>query len=134
MRVVDLTLQWIWSLAGVSAQRSGYDKGLFAWLRERMHKKARKEIRMCLLEIQPEGGKYGRFLTFWINEQSMQCSASLNQGIEEADIIWVYLQDPLSSDNRQTLKRMLEKARSGAPVMNHLLMRLHIWRKKYLYF
>ena len=83
---MDLALQWIWPLSGVPPQRIGYDRGLLTWLREKRHRKAKKEIHICFLEVQPAGGKFGRFMTYWINERSIHCSASLNRRIGEADI------------------------------------------------
>ncbi len=119
MRAADLTLQWTWYLLGIPTERIGYDKGMLTWLREKRHRKAKKEMHICLLEVQPAGGKFGRFLTYWINERSIRCSASLNRGIEDADIIWVYSQDPLSSASIKKLTNVLGKARRGTPVMNH---------------
>jgi hypothetical protein len=72
-----------------------------------------------LLEYHPKGGKFGKFMTFWINEKSTVCSASLNERIEKADIAWVFSQDPLPDDIKEKLFQTLKKAKAGIPIINH---------------
>ena len=118
-RIKDNLLQWLWFAPGVDTARIGYDKGLLTWLRVKRHKKLRRKIHICLLEVLPKGGKFGRFTAFWINERSRICTASVNERIEDADIVWTYSQDPLPNDVKQELLRMLKRARPGTPVINH---------------
>jgi hypothetical protein len=79
MRSADLTLQRTWFLLGIPPERIGHDKGVLTWLREERHRKAKKEMHICLQEVQAAGGKFSRFLTYWINERSIRCSACLNR-------------------------------------------------------
>lgn len=118
-RLKDHIVQWLWFFFGVKKDRIGYDKGLLTWQRESRHRGLRRKVRICLLEVPPKEGKFGRFTAFWINERSRICSASLNEGIGDADVVWVYSQDPLSSHRKEELLHMVEKAKEGTPVINH---------------
>jgi len=118
-RLQDNMIQWLWFAFNVNKERIGYDKGLLTWLRAAGHKKLRRHIHICLLDIYPAGGKFGKFTRFWINERSRICKATLNEGMEDADIIWIFSQDPLPPDIKKELLLMINKARHGAPVINH---------------
>jgi hypothetical protein len=118
-RLKDNTVQWLWFLFGVQPGRIGFDKGLLTWIKERRHRNTRKKTHICLLDVYPKGGKFGRFTAFWINERSRVCSASVNEGIEDADIVWIYSQDPLPPSIKKELLEMIRKARPGIPVINH---------------
>jgi len=115
----DIMAQWLWFVFNIEKERIGYDKGLLTWLRLRKHRKLRRHIHICLLDVYPKGGKFGRFMAFWINERSRVCSASLNERIEEADIVWIYSQDPLPSDVKEELLNTIKRSREGTKVINH---------------
>ena len=118
-RLQDNFLQWFWFLPGVDKRHIGFDRGLLTWLRTRRHRQVKRKIHICLLDIRPSGGKFGKFTAFWINERSRVCSAAVNERIEDADIIWVYSQDPLTPDMKTELLQALVKTRPGTPVINH---------------
>jgi len=118
-RFKDLIIQWLWFVFGVKKDRVGYDKGLLTWQRESRHRNLRRKVHICLLEVHPKEGKFGRFTAFWINERSRICSVSLNERIEDADVFWVYSQDPLPPESKKELQEALKKAKSGTPVINH---------------
>lgn len=99
----------------------GYDRGLLTWLKERRHRHRRKQIHICLLEYYPPGGKFGRFMRFWINERSRICSVSLNEGMHDADILWIFSQDPIPSHIQRELLRALKKGKTDVAVINHPL-------------
>lgn len=119
MRAKDLMVQWLWFAFNVKKERIGYDKGLLTRLRVAGHRKLRRKIHICLLDLYPKGGKFGRFTSFWINERSRLCSASVNEGIEDADIVWIYSQDPLPPDIRKECLLEIKRAAAGTPVINH---------------
>ena len=89
-RVKDIAVQWLWFAFPVKEEKVGYDKGLLTWLRLVKHKRLKRRIHICFLDIYPGRGKFGRFTAFWINERSRLCSASVNERIEDADIVWIY--------------------------------------------
>ncbi|HMK50412.1 MAG TPA: hypothetical protein VK435_10195 [Thermodesulfovibrionales bacterium] len=111
--------QWLWLMLRIQPKSIGFDAGLLTWLRERRHHRLRRPIHICLLENYPVEGRFGRFMKFWINERSYICSASLNERVEDADIVWVFSQDPLPPDTKEEVLLTLKKARSGAVVINH---------------
>ena len=118
-RLADHLVQWLWFLLRVRPDRVGYDKGLLTWIKQRTHEKLQREIHICLLDVFPPGGKFGQFLSFWINERSSVCRATVNKGIEDADIVWIYSQDPLPPDIKRELSHTIKKARVETPVINH---------------
>lgn len=118
-RLKDNFFQWFWTVSHVDKRHIGFDRGLLTWLRVRKHRQLKRRIHICLLDICPGGGKFGRFTAFWINERSRVCSASVNKRIEDADVLWVYSQDPLPPDSKEELLQMIKKAKEGTPVINH---------------
>ena len=118
-RLKDNLLQWLWFASSVDTQHIGYDHGPLTWLRTAKHRRLRRNIHLCLLDVYPKGGKFGRFTAFWINERSRICKATLNEGVEDADVIWIYSQDPFPHDTRQELLHTLKKARRDALLINH---------------
>ncbi len=118
-RLKDIIVQWLWFAFDMKRDHIGYDKGLLTWMRVAKHKKLRRQINLCLLDVHPKGGKFGRFTAFWINERSRICKVTVNEGVVDADVIWIYSQDPLPSDIKQELLLDLKKARADAPIINH---------------
>ena len=116
--VEDAVAQWLWFALPVDPERIGYGEGPLTWLRQRKHKKVRKRIHVCLLDYRQEGGRQSRFTEFWINERSRVCSASMNEGVEDADVVWVYCKDPIPPNKKGWLLRVLKKARLGTPIIN----------------
>ena len=112
-------VQWLWFVLPVKRSRIGYGKGPLTWLRQRRHKKLRRNVHICLLDYDLEGGRQTKFTEFWINERSRICSASTNERIADADVAWVYCKDPIPPDKKGILLRALERARPGTPVINH---------------
>lgn len=117
-RMGDSFVQWLWFLTTVRKDHIGYDRGLLTWLRVARHRKLRKRIHICLLDLQPRGGKFGRFTSFWINERSAICSASVNERIEDADVVWTYSQDPLSEAAKREIHEILRRKKPETPVIN----------------
>ncbi len=118
-RLRDNFLQWFWFLSAVDKGHIGFDRGLLTCLRTRRHRQLKKRIHICLLDICPGRGKFGRFTAFWINERSRVCSASVNERTGDADIVWVCSQDPLTADIKEELLHAIGKTRPGTPVINH---------------
>lgn len=118
-RFTDLCLQWFWFVTPVDRSRIGYDRGPLTWRRVAGHRRLKRRIHICLIDIYPGGGKFGKFACFWINERSKICSASVNERIEEADVVWIYSQDPLPDTAKAELVRILKKKKPGTPVVNH---------------
>ncbi len=103
----------------VDSQYIGFDNGLLTWLRRKKHRRLKKKIHICLLEYNSKGGKFGRFTEFWINERSQICTVSLNERLEDADIIWIYSQDPLSEKIKEKIMTLLRKAKNKVMIINH---------------
>lgn len=116
-RLKDNSVQWLWFLSNVQKDFIGYDKGLLTFLRSSRHRRLRRKVHISILEVYPK--KFGRFTAFWINERSSLCSASLNERIPDADVIWIYSQDPLQPESKRELLGMLKEAKPGIPVINH---------------
>jgi hypothetical protein len=118
-RLKDNLVQWLWFFLNVRKDFIGYDKGLFTLLRRSRHRRLRRRVHISLLEVYPRKGKFGRFTAFWINERSSVCSVSLNEKISDADVVWVYSQDPLPPESKKELFGMLKNTKPGIPVINH---------------
>jgi hypothetical protein len=118
-RINDNLLQWFWFVSLAHEGHIGHDKGLFTWVRTYRHKKIRRPVRICLLDVHPKGGKFGKFTAFWINERSRVCSASVNKGIRDADIAWIYSQDPLPLEVKDKLLETLAQCGPSVRVINH---------------
>ena len=120
-RAETMLVQCLWFALDVEPVRIGHGPGPLTWLKQKKHKKLRRKIHVCLLEHNPKGRnwKFGELIVFWINERSRVCSASLNERVEDADIVWVCSQDPLSPGIKSKLLRDLQKARAATPVINH---------------
>jgi Fibronectin type III domain len=87
-------------------------------MRVNRHRRLRRRIHIVLLD--PEGeGKFGSLQTFWINKSCSLCSASLNERLEDADVAWIFSQDPLSPDSRSKLLNSLRRVKPGARIINH---------------
>ncbi|MBI2992578.1 MAG: hypothetical protein HYY48_00175 [Gammaproteobacteria bacterium] len=87
--------------------------------RRKKHPVRRRELHICLLEQQDSEPRFGALMARWINERSRRCSASVNRGIETADIVWLFTQDPLGDPRRLQILELLQQMRPGARVMNH---------------
>lgn len=118
-RMEDSFVQWLWFLTTVDKGRIGYGEGPLTWLRTSGHRALRKRIHICLIDIHPCAGKFGRFTSFWINEKSRICSASVNEGIEDADVVWTYSQDPLTDTGKREIGELLGRKKPGAMMINH---------------
>lgn len=118
-RAEDVAVQWLWFALPIKAERIGYGKGPLTWLRQRNHRKLRRKIHICLLDYMPEGGRQTKLTEFWINERSRLCSASMNDRIGDADVVWVYCKDPIPPDKKSELLQTLKRAKPGTPVINH---------------
>jgi len=119
LRTSEFVTQNLWFLAGIPPSRVGYGSGwLTAW-RLRRHRRRRRAIHIALLEYHTSKPRFGALTAFWINERSRLCSATLNSGIEEADVLWVYTQDPLTAEARERLRAAIDQAKPGARIVNH---------------
>ena len=110
--------QWLWFVLGLDSRRVGYGRGPLTWWRRSRHGKLRRKVHIGLLEYNTNGAGFGEFMAFWINERSKVCTASLNSRVEEADVVWVFSQDPLPLESRSRLLKTLARARPDASVVN----------------
>jgi hypothetical protein len=117
--IEDVVAQSLWFALPVDPERIGYGEGPLTRLRRRRHKKSRKQIHICFLDYRPEGGRQSKFTEFWINERSRLCSASMNDRIEDADVVWTYCKDPIPPNKKGRLLHALKRAMPGTPVINH---------------
>jgi hypothetical protein len=115
----DAWAQWLWFAFGVSAERIGYGRGPLTWMRQLRSQAEPKPLKICLLSLDHAGLPFGPLTAWAINRNSRVCHASLNEGLEQADIIWVYMQDPITQQMRERLETMIERhAKPGAVVVN----------------
>ncbi|MGH9875548.1 MAG: hypothetical protein ACRD9S_24085, partial [Pyrinomonadaceae bacterium] len=86
--------------------------------RLRRHRQLRRQIHITLLKFHAGKPRFGPLTTFWINERSRVCSASLNERLEEADVVWIYTQDPLTEELHERLLKAIDKTQPGARIIN----------------
>jgi hypothetical protein len=78
-----------------------------------------KPLHVCLLSLDHSGLPFGPLTAWAINQNSRTCSASLNEGLEQADVIWVYMQDPILPQMRQRLEAVIARhAKPQAVIVN----------------
>jgi hypothetical protein len=72
-----------------------------------------------LLALDHTGLPFGPLTAWAINQNSQVCHASLNEGLEQADVIWVYMQDPITAQMRLRLEEMISRhAKPQAVIVN----------------
>lgn len=110
--------QNLWFLAGIPAERVGYGRGWLTAHRLKRHRRLERPIRIALLEYHTAEPRFGPLTAYWINERSRICAAAVNEGIERADVLWIYSQDPLTAGVRERLQAAVARARTGARIIN----------------
>ncbi len=110
--------QNLWFLAGIPAVRVGYGRGALTAARLWRHRRLQRPIRITLLECHSGEPRFGPLTAYWINQRSRRCAATVNTRIEDADVVWVYSQDPLTPEVRTQVDAALTRARPGARVIN----------------
>jgi hypothetical protein len=117
--IEDCALQWLWPLLGIQAEKIGLGAGPLSWARSLEQKRKWKDIHICLLEINGRGLSFGPLTAWAINRSSKRCSATVNRDLSNADVIWVYSQDPLPPKHQADLERRIQRcARPGAAIIN----------------
>ena len=110
------------SLAGTPPGRIGFGPGPLTDLRTARHALGRaartRPLRLCLLEHDTSTMFFAEPTAFWINQRSRVCWAERNGPPEEADLVWVFTQDPLRPDVRAWLDERLRRVRPGVTVLN----------------
>jgi hypothetical protein len=110
--------QNLWFLAGIPAARVGYGSGWLTARRLKRHRRLERSIRIALLEYHTAEPHFGPLTAYWINERSRICAAAVNEGIERADLLWVYSQDPLTPGVRERIQAAIARARTDARILN----------------
>ena len=113
----EVAAQWLWFASGIDAERVGYGNGLLTWARSVRQKIVKRDIHICLLTCSKDPLQLGPLTAWTINQRSRHCSASVNEGLERADIVWVYAQDPLTPECRDEFEYKLLEARPEAKVI-----------------
>ncbi len=114
-------VQWLWFAAGIPADRVGAGAGPLAWGRRLRARLAanRRALRICVLAPEHRGLPFGPLTAWSINRNSRLCSATLNAGLESADIVWVLVQDPITPRLKERIEvAIARRARPGVPVIN----------------
>jgi hypothetical protein len=114
----EAAAQWLWFASGIDAERVGYGDGPLTWARSARQKIAKRDIHICLLTCSKDPLQLGPLTAWTINQRSRHCSASVNDGLDRADIVWVYAQDPLTPECRAEFEHKLLEARPEAKVIN----------------
>ncbi|MEK7271120.1 MAG: hypothetical protein AAB215_09305 [Planctomycetota bacterium] len=119
-RISDAFVERAWRRLGIAPERIGYDVGFGPLTRARAkaHRALTRRIHIAFVEAPPFGRSLGPFMTFWVNERSRDCTASLNERIEEADALWVFDQDPIPKAGLEAIERTLARKKPGAVVVN----------------
>lgn len=111
-----------WLFAGTPPARIGFSPGPLTDLRVARHALGRatrtRPLRLCLLEHDTSTMFLAEPTAFWINQRSRTCWAERNGPPEEADLVWVFTQDPLDAEVRAWLAERLRKVRPGVRVLN----------------
>lgn len=102
---------------GVPPSEVGFGRGPLTWSRRLRHRQRKRTLAITVLEYPPTH-RFGDLMVYWINENSLACSARLNRGIESADIVWILCPDPISSEVRSKLLHVLRRKPPEAPVIN----------------
>ncbi len=109
-------------LTGTPQRRIGFGPGPLTDLRKARHAAGRalrsRPLRLCLLEHDTSTMYFAEPTAFWINERSRVCWAERNGPPERADLVWVFTQDPLTSEVRSWLDERLRRVRPGVRVLN----------------
>jgi hypothetical protein len=106
-------------LTGTPPRLIGWGPGALTAVRRARHRLLRRPVRLCLLERQGPGTRFAAAHAFWINQRSRVVRAVVNERPEEADVVWVLSQDPLTPDARRRLAADLATVPCGVPVLNH---------------
>jgi hypothetical protein len=115
----DLLLQYGWFLSPLDSGKIGYGAGPLTWLRKRRHATLQRPLHLAIVEDDARGLDFGHLTAYWINERSSLCTASLNSGVEKADIVWFNAQDPLGPAIQCRFLELLDRARPDAKIINH---------------
>lgn len=110
-------------LRGVPPSRIGWSSGPLTALRLARHRRLGRQerpVRLVLLERHATGTFFGPPTAFWLNERSRVVRVEVNGPPEDADLVWVFTQDPLAPDARAALEADLARVRPGTPVLNPL--------------
>lgn len=110
-------------LRGVPPSRIGWSSGPLTALRLARHRRLgpqQRPVRLVLLERHTTGTFFGPPTAFWLNERSRVVRAEVNGPPEDADLVWVFTQDPLAPEARAALEADLARVRPGTPVLNPL--------------
>jgi hypothetical protein len=112
--------QIAWLAGGVAPARIGWGPGpLTAWRRAR-HRRLSRRLRLHLLEYPGGSTRFAAPHAFWINRRSRVCSVTVGGRPEEADVVWVFTQDPLPPAARTRLEAELARLPAAVPVLNPL--------------
>lgn len=115
----DLFLQWLWFVTPVPQSRIGFGAGPLTWARQLAHRRLKRDLHIALLQLDGSQTRLAPITAWAINNGSRRCTASVNEGLERADIIWIYTQDPLQDREAGELEdRIAACARPGTPVIN----------------
>lgn len=115
----DMWAQWFWFLLRIPTARVGFGRGPLTWRKRTQCARQHRDLHICLLAPQHRGLPFGPLTAWAINQNSRHCRATLNGGLDQADVIWVYLQDPIDPQLRQRLDELIRRrAKPGAVVVN----------------
>ena len=114
----EFIAQWLWFAFRIPAHRVGHGRGLLTWARSLRQRLARRDLHICLLTCSDEPQQHAPLTAWTINRRSRRCTVSINDGLERADVVWVYAQDPLTQQCREEMEQLLLKAPPHAKVIN----------------
>ncbi len=115
----DLFLQWFWYLTPVPESRIGFGAGPLTWRRVRAQRRLQRDLHIVFLQCARCRTDLAPITAWAVNANSRRCTASVNAGLERADIVWVYTQDPLRADEVRAIEtRIAAAAAPGTPVIN----------------
>jgi hypothetical protein len=115
----DLFLQWFWCLTPVPESRIGFGDGPLTWLRLHKQRQLKRDVHIVFLQNRRSRADLAPLTAWAVNTNCKRCTATVNEGLERADIVWVYTQDPLHDDELRELEaRIAARAPAGTPVIN----------------
>lgn len=116
---MDVLGQYAWWLAGLDPSSIGFDeRGLLTRLRMRRHRTSRRRFHVGLLTGGTRFPNIVDLHLFWLNERCPNVRFSRDGVGGEADMLWVYSQDPLTAAASQDIAERIAAARRGIRVVN----------------
>lgn len=111
--------QQFWWLLGIDHNRMGYQRrGMWTKRRIRAHQRLRREFHVGILTGGDRLPNIIGLHIFWLNERCQTSQFSIDPDPTTVDALWIYSQDPLTSEARAQIDAAIAAAVPGTVVFN----------------